>query len=1334
MSNEKNQGAIDSNIKQKLSQESPLVRKSINKNTVVKDIKQAESIEKVKEPKGEEGQEVVEIANALENSLKQDSEKSDDEIIAELMSGKRTAGAGNKRRPSSRAEKRREKRKKNSGDSGPRINSLERKVDDTSRKLWNKDKEIAWLEKALPQLSEQDRVQIVEGIIEVQNKGVKAWGQFKDNVIILSDMAAEGTLYHEAFHAVFNLILNDSGRDKIMLEMYKDAENKGKSYEQLEEEMAEGFREYSMSRSSITGKIKNFLTETYDKIMSFVGLGREISILDSLYKDIYDGNLAQQELNLIDQMEKTEGEMFHGTASETLEQFDYKFLLSGEGANAYTAGFYFTEGYSEADMYRLRAQANSAHNIISYIAHTLNNIPSLLGVSASVQDLQYSKVLFDYMSRVMNIVVNSSEKYNRLTQLTKNEESLNSKIDNLSKVIDASMELDTLKALEPKFKELYEKLNINSEAKILLEQLVNRALGQAESLVAATQLSFVRNTFGDMLQKGEQIVRTNGGGVYSIKLNYDNSRIINLDGRQSSEESQRFIDILSKYASSRVDINFVTSQLLNSSLNGKIDNFKAMKYLMEADKLKNNPDAQKQEELLYKIFTELMANPKRKLMNFISQVEVALTGGDQNIRGKVQRELTDFYLSQGFQGASHISGHSGNQHIIMYDTDAIEIGRNIIKEKADNTYSSMQEAISTWNEYGKKLPTVSYEKSGMYVVANNVGSTYADNGITVVDSDRILADLLGVDINSVDKALVELIESNSDGAILIEELFDAKVQAYAKSGMAVLGNKYSFNEATKNVYTSETQRKVPYNEYQKKLVEHGVMVAEDKKFNNSVDVGDGYISDYLYDDNFTKKESRELNDLLNNFLARFGVSIKDAAQMSKDGESFIDLSTKTIFAKTQSDIPAQAGNMIAFMMRNDPTVSKLLRDIVKNKLGKNATNEQINSELRDNIQEYTNVLGELITQTIKQQYDKLNSNIPFKGSIKDLISISKKWFNKMAFRNNLYFNLLNKASQISEHILEGDTDIILSKAFENSIKVTEEVFHNTASEAEFSAIRRVTNISRNGKKVFALSGTSALAMQGSIYRPFGDLYQELQLVADPSKTSQEIVSIIQEEFASIPSRYRKGNDTSVIGDRISFDIIVNKNGTNYNDISISESGIISHKFTGESLGLVQYSDQVMESEDSQRIGTIYLTPEARERFTVQSINVVSEPSRANKAVALRYNEDMTIGEITNYRDILEAKLNSDKISDAIDYNGFIKHSFEQSDLSKIPTQRQLSNNDRVNSLYNLSNSVNSLQNSDVFALLNNESKLELQSEGISPQMYNKMSKKEQENIRRCLGI
>lgn len=120
--------------------------------------------------------------------------------------------------------------------------TLLRRTDNETFNTWNQEKELTWIKKVLPQLSDNDRVRVVKGLIRVANSGAYAWGQFNNGIITLSDIAAEGTTYHEAFHAVFNLLLDQNERTSLLNEYREKHPNMDDL--SLEEELAEDFREF----------------------------------------------------------------------------------------------------------------------------------------------------------------------------------------------------------------------------------------------------------------------------------------------------------------------------------------------------------------------------------------------------------------------------------------------------------------------------------------------------------------------------------------------------------------------------------------------------------------------------------------------------------------------------------------------------------------------------------------------------------------------------------------------------------------------------------------------------------------------------------------------------------------------------------------------------------------------------------------------------------------------------------------------------------------------------------------------------------------------------------
>ena len=155
---------------------------------------------------------------------------------------------------------------------------------------WKPEKELGWLRKALPQFSDDEHLKrITEGFIKLDGKR-EAYGRFKQGIIELSDIAARGTVYHEAFHAVFNTLLNDDEQTDVMNAARAKYGDLGSI--QLEENLAEDFRRYiQWEQTPVIGT----LVKAFRTIKHIVfGLLNKNNILDKLYYNIDRGRFANK--------------------------------------------------------------------------------------------------------------------------------------------------------------------------------------------------------------------------------------------------------------------------------------------------------------------------------------------------------------------------------------------------------------------------------------------------------------------------------------------------------------------------------------------------------------------------------------------------------------------------------------------------------------------------------------------------------------------------------------------------------------------------------------------------------------------------------------------------------------------------------------------------------------------------------------------------------------------------------------------------------------------------------------------------------------------------------
>lgn len=200
-----------------------------------------------------------------------------------------------------------------------------RRVDDETRGTWNQEKELAWIKKVLPQLSDNDRIRVVKGLIRVGNQGALAWGQFNNGIITLSDVAAEGTTYHEAFHAVFQLLLDNNEKQALLAEakeMYGDKDDAS-----LEEDMAEGFREYVMTRENrgIGRKILDFFKDLFAKVTNWNNMRPH---LIDYYRNINEGKYSSSNYKVPSLSQMRESKKQDTTSFESLDTEIQESLLN----------------------------------------------------------------------------------------------------------------------------------------------------------------------------------------------------------------------------------------------------------------------------------------------------------------------------------------------------------------------------------------------------------------------------------------------------------------------------------------------------------------------------------------------------------------------------------------------------------------------------------------------------------------------------------------------------------------------------------------------------------------------------------------------------------------------------------------------------------------------------------------------------------------------------------------------------------------------------------------------------------------------------------------------
>lgn len=120
-------------------------------------------------------------------------------------------------------------------------------------------KDIAQIRKLFPNLAKQDRIILVDRLIDSVDKygnPIKVYGKFMDGVLYISTQSPRGVAYHESFHYLTDVLLDPEAKSILM----KEARAKYNLSDdmEIEDNLAESFRKFmnGMNEKGLSGTIR----------------------------------------------------------------------------------------------------------------------------------------------------------------------------------------------------------------------------------------------------------------------------------------------------------------------------------------------------------------------------------------------------------------------------------------------------------------------------------------------------------------------------------------------------------------------------------------------------------------------------------------------------------------------------------------------------------------------------------------------------------------------------------------------------------------------------------------------------------------------------------------------------------------------------------------------------------------------------------------------------------------------------------------------------------------------------------------------------------------------
>ncbi len=451
---------------------------------------------------------------------------------------------------------------------------------------------------------------------------------------------------------------------------------------------------------------------------------------------------------------------------------------------------------------------------------------------------------------------------------------------------------------------------------------------------------------------------------------------------------------------------------------------------------------------------------------------------------------------------------------------------------------------------------------------------------------------------------------------------------YARSGytLSSTGFDYNFKGEDMVKYAAISNQEVAYKLFNKRIEDVSQEELED--YNDSVPLK---YTPLQVDASLINKAGKDASAILETYLKGFGITVKDISEMKTrvgiDEFGFADILSKVIYTKDKQSLPPLAGEFIAYMMQHNDLIKDIIVELSKTPDYKNLSKSK-----------YFKLIGELISQDLQNKIDRTKSK-----TLLDLIrDLLMKFFNKV---QDVNIELINtNIGIITSNILQQNKKLIAAALYKPGApgKPVSPVNIEDALKKDRFGAQIVADLSSVG---MILTGSTALSEQGEILRPDENPLHDLDWVS-PFKR-EETQSIMMSVYPDAIYVREIANETYVTDS-----YLIAPAGYSIKNYKtkekVDDDGTV--KLLIESYDVVDKDDNV--------VGT-YTNMDGVEIVTGVEGKVIDffsydDFSSRNKFAPFKYttNEGVEM-QLSNWKDIFNAKLDWARYKDIWDYNRFI---------------------------------------------------------------------------------
>ena len=202
---------------------------------------------------------------------------------------------------------------------GKRYTAAERRV--------NVQRELRWLERVLP--SAAKTLQREKGFIRLMSdpRGLYV-GKFMNGVIYISEnYATKGTVYHEAFHFVFNSLIDNTERG-LLVDRVRDIIGKNATVTDCEEWLADNFADYVARKESIFNRIGTAIVNFFKRLFGITDtIAKHKNIIQNMYDRIQGGQFKNA--SILNSTENIERGSSYKEYSSEMNEIKEKAIANG---------------------------------------------------------------------------------------------------------------------------------------------------------------------------------------------------------------------------------------------------------------------------------------------------------------------------------------------------------------------------------------------------------------------------------------------------------------------------------------------------------------------------------------------------------------------------------------------------------------------------------------------------------------------------------------------------------------------------------------------------------------------------------------------------------------------------------------------------------------------------------------------------------------------------------------------------------------------------------------------------------------------------------------------